>query len=461
MFKKSLCLMMLATGLTAGQASAREGGVGNGGGAWVCHNDDQTQTIRWARLVDLYEAEKEFGLSVKKFGSYGYKEIVDLQKSRLLEIDKGFFESALPYFGAVEKKIKEVDGDLEVIDDALYRMKPSYRKCLGGEVRYTQLANYTNYETILVSEYLFNSSKLSEVDKAALIVHEALYAYFRDLFKDSDSVRTRKVVGYLFSELENDEVFQKYIEILGLYDLNTLGVELVKIPAGSVISTTTTENRWGRTIEKKKEIVISESFEMMTTEVTQGMYFAVMGENPSYYNNYNHCSESIEEKVNLRTGEVVKLCPNKPVEEVTYFDVKEFITALNRKVAKPFRLPTEEEWEYAARAGSEAAYSFGDDPSLLSEYAIFRKNGNVQTHPVGPFRSYSNKTNGFGLYDMHGNVSEWTESDYGKSELHRKVIVGGSFFSAPESLDLSLRGATLKDRSYQTLGFRLVRTLDK
>lgn len=461
MFRKSLCLMMLATGLSAGSAYASEGGVGNGGGAWVCHNDDQTQTIRWARLVDLYEAEKEFGLSMKKFGSYGYKEIVELQKSRLLEIDNAFFEEALPYFDEVEKKVKEVDGDLEVIDDALYRMKPSYRKCLGGEVRYTQLANYTNYETILVSEYLFNSSKLSEVDKAALIVHEALYAYFRDLFKDSDSVRTRKVVGYLFSELKNDEVFQKYIEILGLYDLDSLGVELAKIPAGSVISTTTTENWWGRTIEKKKEIVISESFEMMTTEVTQGMYFAVMGENPSYHNEREYCPESFEEKVSLRTGEVVKLCPNNPVESVFYFDVKEFITALNSKLARPFRLPTEEEWEYAARAGSEAAYSFGDDPSLLSEYAIYRMNGELHSHPVGPFRSYSNKTNGFGLYDMHGNVTEWTQSDYVKSGFPRKVTVGGCFFSAPESLDLALRGAMLEKGTDHTLGFRLVRSLDK
>jgi len=98
--------------------------------------------------------------------------------------------------------------------------------------------------------------------------------------------------------------------------------------------------------------------------------------------------------------------PRQPVETVSWQDVQEFIRRLNRRLntqeqGLQYRLPTEAEWEYAARAGTTTAYSFGDDVSQLRAYAWYRDNSGEKTLPVGQLQS-----NAWGLYDMHGNVWE-------------------------------------------------------
>ncbi|MCO4756339.1 MAG: hypothetical protein KC478_17800, partial [Bacteriovoracaceae bacterium] len=94
--KKFLLTSLFMAGMSL-SAFAGEG-AGNGGGVWVCQNQDQLKTIRWARLVDLYEAEKEFLLSMKSFGERNFQEIVDVQKIRLFSIDKDLYEGLIPHF---------------------------------------------------------------------------------------------------------------------------------------------------------------------------------------------------------------------------------------------------------------------------------------------------------------------------------------------------------------------------
>ena len=115
--------------------------------------------------------------------------------------------------------------------------------------------------------------------------------------------------------------------------------------------------------------------------VTQAQWREVMGTNPSRFE-----------------GEM------RPVENVSWDDVQQFL----QRLGSGFRLPTEAEWEYAARGGTTTEYSFGDDISNLSEYAWF-DDGDCgdTTHPVG-----QKKPNPFGLYDVHGNVWEWCEDDW-------------------------------------------------
>src|SRR5690606_8364640 len=116
---------------------------------------------------------------------------------------------------------------------------------------------------------------------------------------------------------------------------------------------------------------------MMQTEVTQEMWVKVMGSNPSYFQDQLHCPETHKVVNN------VKMCPNHPVEKVSYEDIAGFVNKVNYKEGTNFRLPTEAEWEYAARAGSKTAYSFGDSASNLSDYAWFYVNSEDQTQEVG------------------------------------------------------------------------------
>ena len=128
----------------------------------------------------------------------------------------------------------------------------------------------------------------------------------------------------------------------------------------------------------RHEVILSKPFYMGVTEVTQAQYEVVMGTNPSYFKGATN-----------------------PVDNVSWNDATEFCKKLSEKTRQAVRLPTEAEWEYACRAGTQTAFSFGDDPAALGDYAWWFGNSGETTHPVG-----QKKLNAWGLYDMHGNVSE-------------------------------------------------------
>jgi len=188
---------------------------------------------------------------------------------------------------------------------------------------------------------------------------------------------------------------------------------------------------------------ISKPFYLGKYEVTQAQWQAVMGNNPSAF-----------------TGD-----PTRPVENVSWEDVQEFIRRLNTKEGgTTYRLPTEAEWEYAARAGTTTAYSFGNDKSQLSQYAWYADTSGSQTHPVGKL-----KPNAWGLYDMHGNVWEWVQDWYGpypagaavdpagpSSGSHR-VLRGGGWDNDAGTCRSASRYRWPPGSRYGHLGFRLLR----
>ena len=193
----------------------------------------------------------------------------------------------------------------------------------------------------------------------------------------------------------------------------------------------------GGSDEKPVHQVTVNGFYMDKTEVTQAEYERVMGNNPSSFKN----------------------CPDCPVESVSWDDAKAYC----EKVGK--RLPTEAEWEYAARAGSTTKYYWGN--GAPDAYAWYDGNSGQKTHPVG-----QKQPNAWGLYDMSGNVwewcSDWYNEDYyanspaqdskGPSSGTGRVLRGGSWFNLPESLRSANRVRNGPDDRFINNGFRCVRS---
>ena len=158
----------------------------------------------------------------------------------------------------------------------------------------------------------------------------------------------------------------------------------------------------------------------------------------------------------------------RPVINVSWHDAQAYVRWLSQKTGQPYRLPSEAEWEYAARAGTETRWSCGDDESDVMTHAWLDGNSGHQTHPVG-----QKEPNPFGLYDMHGNVWEWVEDcwhdDYHGSPTdgsawtlsdHRsRVLRGGSWKYGPYFARSAYRiWDTPSYRSYY-YGFRIARTI--
>jgi formylglycine-generating enzyme required for sulfatase activity/serine/threonine protein kinase len=209
----------------------------------------------------------------------------------------------------------------------------------------------------------------------------------------------------------------------------TLGAKFVLIPAGTFTMGSPQSEPGRDNDETQHRVTISSAYYLQTTEVTQGQWKKVMGSNPSKFKN---CGDDC------------------PVEQVSWSDVQVFIRKLNsQEGTDKYRLPTEAEWEYACRAGTTTAYSFGDNESDLGDYGWYHGNSGNRTHPVGQKRP-----NPWGLYDVHGNVWEWTQTEEGS----RRVFRGGSWPYNAGHCHSAFRYVSVPGVRFNTLGFRLLRT---
>lgn len=189
------------------------------------------------------------------------------------------------------------------------------------------------------------------------------------------------------------------------YTEPTTGIEMVLVMGGCYQMGDTFGDGISAT-EKPVHEVCVDDFYLGKYVVTQGQWEAVMGNNPSAFQNGD----------------------NYPVEQVNWNDAQDFIRKLNQNTGKEYRLPTEAEWEYAARSGGKNdKWSGTSDESELMKYAWFRRNARGKTHPVGRKRP-----NGLGLYDMSGNVYEWVQDTFSDDAYSRHsrmnpVIEGGVY----------------------------------
>jgi formylglycine-generating enzyme required for sulfatase activity len=251
------------------------------------------------------------------------------------------------------------------------------------------------------------------------------------------------------SQLEGESLSQLPLDVLSRFPVkmlapviaqlpvrqNSIGMQFKRLPGGVF-----TMGNGG----DAHQVTLTNPFELGVYEVTQEQYESVMGENPSNFKG-----------------------PQNPVERVSLFNAAIFCLRLSalpeeKQAGRLYRLPTEAEWEYACRAGTETKYSFGDEESLLGDYGWYGLNSGKSTHPVG-----QKKPNAWGLYDMYGNVWEWCsdwngdEHDFGSVSLAFDPAVsrGGGCYDVAANCRTAYRSEYTPALRITLFGFRVALSL--
>ena len=220
-----------------------------------------------------------------------------------------------------------------------------------------------------------------------------------------------------------------------------ISIDMVRVETGTFTMGATPEMKDPEDYEKPTHrVTLTNVYYMGKYEVTQALWKAVMGNNPSWFKG-----------------------DNLPVEKVSWDDCQEFISKLNRITGKTFRLPTEAEWEYATRGGNKSRGYQYSGSNNLSDVAWFGDNSGNKTHAVG-----TKQANELGIYDMSGNVWEWCQDRYGKynssSQVNPtdansgsyRVHRGGCCCNVAGNCRSSYRNGSTPDFRNFDLGLRLV-----
>ncbi|MBN2590023.1 MAG: SUMF1/EgtB/PvdO family nonheme iron enzyme [Sedimentisphaerales bacterium] len=246
----------------------------------------------------------------------------------------------------------------------------------------------------------------------------------------------------------------------GEIKINSIGMKFVYIPAGEFMMGSPLDEA-GREVSEgpQHSVKISRGFWMGVYEVTQAEYNAIMGSNPSYFTKGFVIDKGF---LGLGVKRISDEASQHPVEVICWNDATEFCRKLSQKEGKTYSLPTEAQWEYACRAGTQTLFSFGDEDYLLGDYAWYLTD---RVHPVG-----QKKANAFGLYDMHGNVWEWCQDWYeenyysnftgvdpqGPSSGSYHVLRGGSWYDDPSYCRSAARLWNEPEVTSNNYGFRVI-----
>ncbi len=392
--------------------------------------------------VDVYEERFK---KIKRFFGFGWKDKVKL---RLPGLSTDILESLDRYMDEMGEEMIRLQDE---VDELLSR-------CLEEDVDVEEMRG--RYENILD---LVRDERFPEARKG----WSGLIAEMEDLVEAEESRRrwkpeAEKLMAGLDQRVEHcgrigfelHSGFYKVVkDIERVMAASEYGeaVEKLEILIGDLDDQIEREERGGRDADIEEWTskmgtefvrVPEREYYLAKFPVTQGEWVAIMGTMPWRV------------KKGYVEGE------DQPATHVSWGEAVEFIEKLNVMEGKLlYRLPTEEEWEYACRAGSTGKYCFGDDVKLLRNYAWFHDNaGNVdERHPR---RVGHKKPNSWGLYDMHGNVWEWCQDWYDSSEIY-KTARGGSWGDYASSCLSEYRYGFLPDTRDDYLGFRILRRVEQ
>jgi formylglycine-generating enzyme required for sulfatase activity len=259
---------------------------------------------------------------------------------------------------------------------------------------------------------------------------------------EEEAEEAKRYAEYQASEDERRKAAEQMNNLLLELEKNS-GIALVMVEGGSFeMGCGSDQINCGEDEKPVHKVTIS-PFYMGKFEVTQAQWQAIMGSNPS---NFSDCAQC-------------------PVEQINWYDVQDFLKKLNAKTGKDYRLPTEAEWEFAARGGRKSKGGIYSGGSTIDGIGWHKGNSAGRTHPVG-----QKQPNELGLYDMSGNVWEWCADFYandfyavsperdpvGAPNGEYCVERGGSWYYDPEYSRVTVRNGDLPSFRFRSLGFRVV-----
>lgn len=304
---------------------------------------------------------------------------------------------------------------------------------------------YQEGKNIIISYYIDKAGLVSDVycsTDGGRTWGEALRQVTGDVNKQVPAGRHRIVWNVLAEreKLAGANICFKVEANSGRFTVNGVSFEMVRVEGGTFSMGATSEQKdeaWDG--EKPVHSVTLSSYHIGKTEVTQALWQAVMGSNPSYFKG-----------------------ADLPVENVTWYDCQNFIQKLKSLTGRNFRLPTEAEWEFACRGGiNSRGYKYSGSNNL-GNVAWYNGNSDGQTHPVA-----IKAPNELGIYDMSGNVWEWCSDWYanytsnsqtnpsGPQSGLSRVFRGGSWDNSARICRSSLRLSNTPKNRYHILGLRL------
>jgi formylglycine-generating enzyme required for sulfatase activity len=415
----------------------------------------ETEADKLAKLNDFGSAISNYETGLREFASgrsYLDSDIKTRLKSKRDSAQKSYetananSEMQFTYDASIsEFETQWSNGNYIKVSDTLQTAKSKLESALQNSGTRKDLLDKINGLQASIPKKL-------EAEKQVLAQKEAKFQdamkYGGDYGSQIAELRARREgIDGILKQIENkancsnEGVFSSKCKII-----NTVKMQFVQIPRGEfMMGCSPEDSECGSDEKPRHKVKISQAFFLGTTEVTQGQWRSVMGNNPSFF---SYCGD------------------NCPVEQVSWNDAQDFIKKLCQKEGMSpckYRLPTEAEWEYSARAGGFTTYYWGN--RMDGAYAWYDGNSGGKTHEVG-----TRKPNAWGLYDMTGNVWEWVQDWYdsgyygkgdvvdprGASSGELRSLRGDSWNSFARFSRLSYRNPYNPDYRSNGYGFRLL-----